>query len=157
MGCLVLQMRHLYVVIDCSRSMEDQDLKPNRLTSTLKVNSVADYYTGHQQRYGIISCKPLSPFSLPVQLTEAFVDEYFDQNPISQVCPYSTIISFTLSCMVTLSLILFRSCFNLSGSEKKVTSLYNGTGSALHYHVESTSHDRVPAPVFALATTEKWL
>lgn len=47
-------MRHLYVVIDCSRSMEDQDLKPNRLTSTLK-------------------------------LTEAFVDEYFDQNPISQV------------------------------------------------------------------------
>uniref|UniRef100_A0A672YD93 General transcription factor IIH subunit n=1 Tax=Sphaeramia orbicularis TaxID=375764 RepID=A0A672YD93_9TELE len=47
-------MRHLYVVIDCSRSMEDQDLKPNRLTSTLK-------------------------------LMEAFVEEYFDQNPISQV------------------------------------------------------------------------
>uniref|UniRef100_A0A7N6AT75 General transcription factor IIH subunit n=1 Tax=Anabas testudineus TaxID=64144 RepID=A0A7N6AT75_ANATE len=47
-------MRHLFVVIDCSRSMEDQDLKPNRLTSTLK-------------------------------LMEAFVDEYFDQNPISQV------------------------------------------------------------------------
>ncbi|XP_068594423.1 general transcription factor IIH subunit 2 [Brachionichthys hirsutus] len=47
-------MRHLYVVIDCSRSMEDQDLKPNRLTSTLK-------------------------------LMETFVDEYFDQNPISQV------------------------------------------------------------------------
>ncbi|CAG5917834.1 unnamed protein product [Menidia menidia] len=47
-------MRHLYVVIDCSRSMEDQDLKPNRLTSTLK-------------------------------LMEQFVDEYFDQNPISQV------------------------------------------------------------------------
>uniref|UniRef100_UPI003AAA29C2 general transcription factor IIH subunit 2 isoform X4 n=1 Tax=Centroberyx gerrardi TaxID=166262 RepID=UPI003AAA29C2 len=47
-------MRHLYVVIDCSRSMEDHDLKPNRLTSTLK-------------------------------LMEAFVEEYFDQNPISQV------------------------------------------------------------------------
>uniref|UniRef100_H2SPU5 General transcription factor IIH subunit n=1 Tax=Takifugu rubripes TaxID=31033 RepID=H2SPU5_TAKRU len=47
-------MRHLFVVIDCSRSMEDQDLKPNRLTSTLK-------------------------------LLEAFVDEYFDQNPISQM------------------------------------------------------------------------
>uniref|UniRef100_A0A8D3EB85 General transcription factor IIH subunit n=1 Tax=Scophthalmus maximus TaxID=52904 RepID=A0A8D3EB85_SCOMX len=47
-------MRHLYLVIDCSRSMEDQDLKPNRLTSSLK-------------------------------LMEAFVDEYFDQNPISQV------------------------------------------------------------------------
>uniref|UniRef100_A0A667XZ45 General transcription factor IIH subunit n=1 Tax=Myripristis murdjan TaxID=586833 RepID=A0A667XZ45_9TELE len=53
-GCSVLQMRHLFVVIDCSKSMEDQDLKPNRLTSTLK-------------------------------LMEAFVEEYFDQNPISQV------------------------------------------------------------------------
>uniref|UniRef100_A0A8C1MYN7 General transcription factor IIH subunit 2 n=2 Tax=Cyprinus carpio TaxID=7962 RepID=A0A8C1MYN7_CYPCA len=30
-------MRHLFVIIDSSRSMEDQDLKPNRLTSTLKV------------------------------------------------------------------------------------------------------------------------
>ncbi|TSR04320.1 General transcription factor IIH subunit 2 [Bagarius yarrelli] len=47
-------MRHLYVVIDSSRSMEDQDLKPNRLTSTLK-------------------------------LMEYFVEEYFDQNPISQI------------------------------------------------------------------------
>ncbi|KAG7277969.1 hypothetical protein CRUP_020285 [Coryphaenoides rupestris] len=47
-------MRHLYVVIDCSRTMEDMDLKPSRLKATLK-------------------------------LMEAFVDEYFDQNPISQV------------------------------------------------------------------------
>ncbi|XP_077376742.1 general transcription factor IIH subunit 2 isoform X1 [Festucalex cinctus] len=47
-------MRHLFAVIDCSRSMEDQDLKPNRLTATLK-------------------------------LMEAFIEEYFDQNPISQV------------------------------------------------------------------------
>uniref|UniRef100_A0A8C6U3L0 General transcription factor IIH subunit n=1 Tax=Neogobius melanostomus TaxID=47308 RepID=A0A8C6U3L0_9GOBI len=47
-------MRHLFVVVDCSRSMDDQDLKPNRLTSTLK-------------------------------LLEKFVEEYFDQNPISQV------------------------------------------------------------------------
>ncbi|XP_072372259.1 general transcription factor IIH subunit 2 isoform X2 [Scyliorhinus torazame] len=47
-------MRHLYVIIDMSRSMEDQDLKPNRLTSTLK-------------------------------LLEYFVEEYFDQNPISQI------------------------------------------------------------------------
>ncbi|XP_059193139.1 general transcription factor IIH subunit 2 [Centropristis striata] len=47
-------MRHLYVVVDCSRSMDDHDLKPNRLTSTLK-------------------------------LMEAFVEEYFDQNPISQL------------------------------------------------------------------------
>lgn len=47
-------MRHMYVVIDCSRTMEDHDLKPNRLTATLK-------------------------------LMELFVEEYFDQNPISQV------------------------------------------------------------------------
>uniref|UniRef100_A0A3B3T0G3 General transcription factor IIH subunit n=1 Tax=Paramormyrops kingsleyae TaxID=1676925 RepID=A0A3B3T0G3_9TELE len=47
-------MRHMFVVIDTSRTMEDQDLKPNRLTSTLK-------------------------------LMEYFVDEYFDQNPISQI------------------------------------------------------------------------
>ncbi|NP_963875.1 general transcription factor IIH subunit 2 [Danio rerio] len=47
-------MRHLFVIIDSSRSMEDQDLKPNRLTSTLK-------------------------------LMEHFVEEYFDQNPISQI------------------------------------------------------------------------
>ncbi|KAM9446851.1 general transcription factor IIH subunit 2 [Clarias gariepinus] len=47
-------MRHLFVVIDSSRTMEDQDLKPNRLTSTLK-------------------------------LMEYFVEEYFDQNPISQI------------------------------------------------------------------------
>uniref|UniRef100_H0VDH6 VWFA domain-containing protein n=1 Tax=Cavia porcellus TaxID=10141 RepID=H0VDH6_CAVPO len=44
-------MRHLYVVIDGSWTMEDQDLKPNRLTCTLKY----------------------------------FVEEYFDQNPISQI------------------------------------------------------------------------
>ncbi|XP_041042248.1 general transcription factor IIH subunit 2 isoform X2 [Carcharodon carcharias] len=33
-------MRHLYVIVDMSRSMEDQDLKPNRLTSTLKIGIV---------------------------------------------------------------------------------------------------------------------
>lgn len=49
-----MQMRHLYVVVDGSRTMEDQDLKPNRLTCTLK-------------------------------LLEYFVEEYFDQNPISQI------------------------------------------------------------------------
>ncbi|XP_004872901.1 general transcription factor IIH subunit 2 isoform X2 [Heterocephalus glaber] len=47
-------MRHLYVVVDGSRTMEDQDLKPNRLACTLK-------------------------------LLEYFVEEYFDQNPISQI------------------------------------------------------------------------
>ncbi|XP_061428353.1 general transcription factor IIH subunit 2-like isoform X1 [Lethenteron reissneri] len=47
-------MRHLFVVVDMSRGMEDQDLKPNRLTCSLK-------------------------------LLEHFVEEYFYQNPISQV------------------------------------------------------------------------
>lgn len=77
-------MRHVYVVIDCSRSMEDQDLKPNRLTSTLKVKQSC--LPGHQQ----LQCDCLLTISshlfFPPQLMEVFVDEYFDQNPISQVC-----------------------------------------------------------------------
>ena len=37
---LILQMRHVYLVIDSSRSMEDTDLRPNRFIATLKVNCV---------------------------------------------------------------------------------------------------------------------
>lgn len=71
-------MRHLYVVIDCSRSMEDQDLKPNRLTSTLKVTLDPDA--------ALVNCLLFTfSFCLCLQLIEGFVDEYFDQNPISQV------------------------------------------------------------------------
>ncbi|XP_041378338.1 general transcription factor IIH subunit 2-like [Gigantopelta aegis] len=47
-------MRHLFLVLDMSSSMGDQDLKPTRLLTTLK-------------------------------LLEYFVEEYFDQNPISQL------------------------------------------------------------------------
>ncbi|XP_064610580.1 general transcription factor IIH subunit 2-like [Liolophura sinensis] len=47
-------MRHLFLVIDLSSSMSDQDLKPTRLHATVK-------------------------------LLEYFVEEYFDQNPISQL------------------------------------------------------------------------
>lgn len=47
-------MRHLFLIIDMSEAMSDQDLKPTRLLSTLK-------------------------------LLEYFVEEYFDQNPISQL------------------------------------------------------------------------
>ncbi|KAI8489884.1 General transcription factor IIH subunit 2 [Branchiostoma belcheri] len=47
-------MRHLFVVVDMSQSMEDQDLKPARILVTLK-------------------------------LLENFIEEYFDQNPISQL------------------------------------------------------------------------
>ncbi|ESO82529.1 hypothetical protein LOTGIDRAFT_223172 [Lottia gigantea] len=47
-------MRHLYLVIDMSETMSEQDLKPTRLHSTVK-------------------------------LLEHFVEEYFDQNPISQL------------------------------------------------------------------------
>ncbi|XP_072035956.1 general transcription factor IIH subunit 2-like [Amphiura filiformis] len=47
-------MRHLFVVVDMSHCMEDQDLKPNRLACTVK-------------------------------LLEHFIEEYFDQNPISQI------------------------------------------------------------------------
>ncbi|XP_033097919.1 general transcription factor IIH subunit 2-like [Anneissia japonica] len=47
-------MRHLYIVLDMSKSMEMKDLKPTRLHSTIK-------------------------------LLESFIEEYFDQNPISQL------------------------------------------------------------------------
>ncbi|XP_022090466.1 general transcription factor IIH subunit 2-like [Acanthaster planci] len=47
-------MRHLYVVLDLSRAMEDPDFRPSRLHCTIK-------------------------------LLEMFVEEYFDQNPISQI------------------------------------------------------------------------
>ncbi|XP_023243167.1 general transcription factor IIH subunit 2-like [Centruroides sculpturatus] len=47
-------MRHLYIVIDMSENMSEQDLKPTRQLCTLKI-------------------------------LEGFVEEYFDQNPISQL------------------------------------------------------------------------
>lgn len=47
-------MRHLYLIIDCSEAMLDQDLKPTRQLCTVK-------------------------------LLENFVEEFFDQNPISQM------------------------------------------------------------------------
>ncbi|XP_055865019.1 general transcription factor IIH subunit 2-like [Biomphalaria glabrata] len=47
-------MRHLFIVVDGSSAMSDQDLKPTRLIATLK-------------------------------LLEFFVEEFFDQNPISQL------------------------------------------------------------------------
>jgi len=47
-------MRHTFVVIDMSKSMSDQDLKPTRFKCCLK-------------------------------LLQRFIDEYFDQNPISQI------------------------------------------------------------------------
>uniref|UniRef100_A0A8C4QNT2 General transcription factor IIH, polypeptide 2 n=1 Tax=Eptatretus burgeri TaxID=7764 RepID=A0A8C4QNT2_EPTBU len=47
-------MRHMFVVIDASRNMTNQDLKPSRLVSSLK-------------------------------LLELFVEEFFFQNPISQL------------------------------------------------------------------------
>lgn len=77
-------MRHLYVVIDCSRSMEDQDLKPNRLTSTLKVTVVTEAWCCTA---AVFDCLLFVSFSLSfrLQLMEGFVAEYFDQNPISQV------------------------------------------------------------------------
>ncbi|KAK3930172.1 General transcription factor IIH subunit 2 [Frankliniella fusca] len=47
-------MRHLYIILDCSDAMTDQDLKPTRQLCTAK-------------------------------LLEGFIEEYFDQNPISQM------------------------------------------------------------------------
>lgn len=47
-------MRHLYVILDCSESMNVPDLKPTRLMCTIK-------------------------------LLEIFIEEFYDQNPISQM------------------------------------------------------------------------
>lgn len=47
-------MRHLYIIVDCTENMSQQDLKPTRLMCTLK-------------------------------LLEMFIEEFFDQNPISQL------------------------------------------------------------------------
>lgn len=47
-------MRHMYLIIDCSDSMSNQDLKPTRLLCSVK-------------------------------LLEIFLNEFFDQNPISQL------------------------------------------------------------------------
>lgn len=47
-------MRHVFLVLDCSRAMEDKDLKPDRMACSVKV-------------------------------VEKFVNEFFDQNPISQL------------------------------------------------------------------------
>uniref|UniRef100_A0A1Y1JS06 General transcription factor IIH subunit n=1 Tax=Photinus pyralis TaxID=7054 RepID=A0A1Y1JS06_PHOPY len=47
-------MRHLFLIVDCSESMSNQDLKPTRLYCTIK-------------------------------LLELFIEEFFDQNPISQL------------------------------------------------------------------------
>lgn len=47
-------MRHMFIILDMSVAMEDQDMKPTRLVCSLK-------------------------------LLERFIEEYFDQNPISQL------------------------------------------------------------------------
>ncbi|KAI4502951.1 hypothetical protein M0802_001995 [Mischocyttarus mexicanus] len=53
-GARLGMMRHLYIILDTSEAMSNQDLKPTRLLCSLK-------------------------------LLEDFVDEFFYQNPISQV------------------------------------------------------------------------
>lgn len=47
-------IRHVYIIIDMSRSMTDLDLRPSRLLCTLEYTSV-------------------------------FINEFFDQNPLSQI------------------------------------------------------------------------
>ncbi|XP_012251418.1 general transcription factor IIH subunit 2 [Athalia rosae] len=53
-GARLGMMRHLYIILDCSEAMSNQDLKPTRLLCSIK-------------------------------LLEDFIDEFFDQNPISQL------------------------------------------------------------------------
>jgi len=64
-----LQMRHLYIIVDLSQAMNDKDLQPTRQLCVLKVHST--FYVVKQ-----FWC---------IQLLKTFVEEFFDQNPISQV------------------------------------------------------------------------
>ena len=67
------QMRHVFVIMDASRAMEDRDMKPDRLKKKKKVSGLA------------IDEVVITTYCLP-QVLDKFVTEFFDQNPISQVC-----------------------------------------------------------------------
>ncbi|KAJ9588237.1 hypothetical protein L9F63_018401, partial [Diploptera punctata] len=60
-------MRHIYLVIDNSECMNNQDLKPTRQLCNSK---------------NLIN---FNLFHYYLQLLEGFIDEFFDQNPISQM------------------------------------------------------------------------
>ena len=108
-------MRHLFLVIDMSQAMGDQDLKPTRLVSSLKVKHSQLSIVSPNNEHCYINYQVMSPLILQLkngsiiailhffltrfnchliflcylillfQLLEHFVDEYFDQNPISQM------------------------------------------------------------------------
>ena len=68
-------MRHLFLVVDVSRAMAEKDLKPERLTCTLKVIPCCN----------IVCTLFVYLLLLLSQVLEKFVAEFFDQNPISQM------------------------------------------------------------------------
>ncbi|CDW57345.1 general transcription factor IIH subunit 2 [Trichuris trichiura] len=63
----LLQMRQVCLVLDMSAAMNDRDLQPTRLLCTLKVAN-------------------FNPSRIASIHLSNFVDDFFDQNPISQVC-----------------------------------------------------------------------
>uniref|UniRef100_A0A5F8GSX9 General transcription factor IIH subunit 2 n=1 Tax=Monodelphis domestica TaxID=13616 RepID=A0A5F8GSX9_MONDO len=61
-------MRHLYVVVDGSRTMEDQDLKPNRLTCTLKETTLEERQTLEGGLYCVLREKSTFEFTALIKI-----------------------------------------------------------------------------------------
>ena len=65
----LFQMRHLYLVVDLSQAMEGQDLKPSRLSLTLKVfllclNKCWSTFYFYQYHNKSIKCDTIEPITL---------------------------------------------------------------------------------------------
>lgn len=85
-----MQMRHLYVVVDGSRTMEDQDLKPNRLTCTLKVFLHCFFLLSHR------FCK-LVAFCISKNCNLLYVPSLISHTCI---CLLASVASLSLSCFL---------------------------------------------------------
>lgn len=71
-------MRHLFIILDGSETMSLPDLKPTRMLCTVKVNNSLVFRKKKTDFYLFLM------FFVAKQLLEIFVEEFFDQNPISQ-------------------------------------------------------------------------
>ena len=77
-------MRHVFVVLDASKAMEDHDLRPDRLSCSKKVTDRYAHAVLDQMLCNL-QLLVLTNYSF-IQVLEKFLVEFFDQNPISQVC-----------------------------------------------------------------------
>ena len=79
-GSRLGMMRHLYLILDCSESMTNQDLKPTRFLCSLKVILALKLVLKYKL-YNFINIIMILVF----KLLEDFIEEFFYQNPISQL------------------------------------------------------------------------